>query len=289
MANRAAVLDACVLFPDWLRDLFLRCAEAGLLRVAWTSELLDELRRNLEAARGLTREQTKKLLAAMSRAFPDALVENYERHVAAMTNHPGDRHVMAAAFALAEEDGAAVVVTANVKDFPEASWPKGVTVVTPDFLLCGMLRDDVAAVVDVIWKHAQARKNPPVSVRELMKGLSMHAPRFVTELDPLLAIRTQAQLAFIVERQEQPRAPSMVELRVAFDDRLLADAAYRRRFEDALATSPEALVSVLAAALGDAQLHAEVFDVLWSSLEGLRALSASELRAVLERLDRERQ
>lgn len=97
MALPVAVLDACVLFPEWLRDLFLRLAEAGLIRVAWTDEILEEMRRNLGKVRNLAPEKTAKLVAAMRRAFPDADVDDYADHISSMTNHPKDRHVLAAA------------------------------------------------------------------------------------------------------------------------------------------------------------------------------------------------
>ena len=42
MARPAAVLDANVLYPARLRDLFLRLAIAGLYRALWTERIFDE-------------------------------------------------------------------------------------------------------------------------------------------------------------------------------------------------------------------------------------------------------
>lgn len=68
----------------------------------------------------------------MQAAFEDALVEGYEHLASAMTNHPKDRHVLAAAVRC----GAHAVVTLNVKDFrPEAVRPCGIEVLTPDDFL----------------------------------------------------------------------------------------------------------------------------------------------------------
>jgi predicted nucleic acid-binding protein len=113
----AAVLDACVLYPVGLRDTLLNVAEAGLFRVLWTEEILPETARNIvRDTPGLTMEHLEKTFAAMRRAFPDAMISGYQPLIEAMTNHPKDRHVLAAAVA-AQAD---VVVTANLRHFSAA-------------------------------------------------------------------------------------------------------------------------------------------------------------------------
>ena len=37
-----AVYDACLLYPVWLRDLFIRLGQASLFRAKWTERILDE-------------------------------------------------------------------------------------------------------------------------------------------------------------------------------------------------------------------------------------------------------
>ena len=71
----------------------------------------------------------------MTAAFEDAEVENYEGLIDGMTNHPKDRHVLAAAVRCEAQ----VIVTFNVKDFgPQSLRPPGFEVLTPDeFLLLG--------------------------------------------------------------------------------------------------------------------------------------------------------
>lgn len=41
------VVDANVLFPFTLRDTVLRAAASGFYQLHWTSEILDEMERNL--------------------------------------------------------------------------------------------------------------------------------------------------------------------------------------------------------------------------------------------------
>ncbi|MFH9094537.1 hypothetical protein ACWGS5_25030 [Streptomyces albidoflavus] len=39
--------DACVLYPDTLRDLLVRVARTGLVRAGWTEAILDEVDRGI--------------------------------------------------------------------------------------------------------------------------------------------------------------------------------------------------------------------------------------------------
>jgi predicted nucleic acid-binding protein len=137
MANFPVVLDACVLYPASLRDTLLRAAERGLYMPHWSGEILEEMRRNLigEAKGKMTPDQWEHLKGAMTLAFPDAVVNGYESLVASMTNEPKDRHVVAAAVRVHAE----VIVTANLRDFPEVALaPHGIEPKSPDEFLCDL-------------------------------------------------------------------------------------------------------------------------------------------------------
>jgi predicted nucleic acid-binding protein len=127
-----AFLDTCVLYPAYLCDTLLRLAEASAYRPLWSADILAELGRNL-IDRGISAERIDRRLAQMTRSFPDALVAGYESLTDGMTNHPKDRHVLAAAV----RANAEVVVTFNLKDFPESALkPYDVEAIHPDeFLL----------------------------------------------------------------------------------------------------------------------------------------------------------
>jgi hypothetical protein len=76
------------------------------------------------------------VLIPMRSWFPDAEVSGYEHLLPIMTNHPKDRHVLAAA----THAKAKVITTANLKDFPVAALrPHGVDAVSPDDFLMDML------------------------------------------------------------------------------------------------------------------------------------------------------
>ncbi|MEO9139349.1 MAG: PIN domain-containing protein, partial [Jatrophihabitans sp.] len=147
-----AVLDAAVLVPAGLRDLLLSCADVGVFRPVWRSELEAETMRNVArlritrsgAAEDDTHEYALRMLSAMHSAFPDARLPDadWRGKAAAMTNDLKDRHVLAAAVAA----GATHVVTLNLRDFPPVSRPAGVLVQAPDRFLLERLREDASAV-----------------------------------------------------------------------------------------------------------------------------------------------
>ena len=171
------LLDACVLYPIGLRDTVLNMAEAGCFRVLWTEEILAETSRNIvEDTPGLTAEHLEKTFAAMRRAFPEAMVEDYEHLVASMTNHPKDRHVLAAAVA-ADAD---VIVTLNIRHFPRTACdPHGISVQTPDDLLCEVAEARPQLVLAVLTAQAARKTRPPMSLPEMLDRLELHVPRFV--------------------------------------------------------------------------------------------------------------
>ena len=135
------VLDANVLFPSTLRDTLFRAAAAGLYRLRWSAQILDEMERAFVREGATTVAQAVRLRATMERYFDNAMVMGHERHIERMRNHPGDRHMAAVAL----EAGAHLIVTHNLKDFREL--PAGIEAVSPDAFLCGLLREICARVV----------------------------------------------------------------------------------------------------------------------------------------------
>ena len=94
-----AMLDTCVMLPQYLCDTLLTQADAGTFRPLWSADILEELGRNLAAVAQLSPAQIEHRLGRMRRAFPDAEVAGYEALIEGMTNDPKDRHVLAAAVA----------------------------------------------------------------------------------------------------------------------------------------------------------------------------------------------
>lgn len=110
------VLDACVLYGAYTRDLLLTFAHEGLYIGNWSERILEEYSRNLSKNRPDLQEKIERTLRIIKESFPDSLVEGYERLEKALTlPDPDDRHVLAAAI----HSESQYIVTNNLKDFPE--------------------------------------------------------------------------------------------------------------------------------------------------------------------------
>ncbi len=111
------IYDANVLYPNSLRDLLIRVAQAGLVQAKWTDQILDETFRNLTSNRPdldpVKLDRTREL---MNRAIRDVLITGYEPLIDVLDlPDADDRHVLAAAI----KSNAQLIVTENTKDFPD--------------------------------------------------------------------------------------------------------------------------------------------------------------------------
>lgn len=118
-ADRFTVLvDACCLAGALRRNMLLSLAEAGFYRVRWSARIMDETARAIEKITE-GKSDPQKQIDAMNRAFPEATVEGFEVLekiiIAGGLRDDGDAHVLAAAARIS----ASVIVTDNLKDFPE--------------------------------------------------------------------------------------------------------------------------------------------------------------------------
>jgi hypothetical protein len=164
------VLDANVLYPARLRDLFLRLAIAGLYRALWTERILDECFENLSADRpDIPAEALRRTRRLMGIAVPDAVITDYD-HLIDRLDLPDrdDRHVLAAAIA-----AEASLVTLNVADFPRSAVPAGVTVLAPDDFVLSLIQADLDAVATGVDQQAAALRNPPMTTAALLEGLAV--------------------------------------------------------------------------------------------------------------------
>ena len=174
MPSPKAVLDANVLVPVSLTDTLLRSAEHGRLLPFWTEKILEEVVRNV--ARLHPEHDVAKIerrVEAMKRSFPEAMVVGWEVLEPDMTNHPKDRHVLAAA----AHFEAALVVTSNLRDFPaSACEPHNLVAVAPDEFLVALWADDVTAASELV--DQQAADLRAHDRESLLNLLASHAPRF---------------------------------------------------------------------------------------------------------------
>lgn len=178
------LVDACVLIPIAKADLLLRMAMARQYRLLWSEEILAEVERNLTSQLGIPPEAARRRVTAMRRSFPDALVENYEGLIPAMTNEEKDRHVLAAAV----YSNAKLIVTDNVRDFPPLSvHPYDIDVRTTDDFLLDQLDLHPAGTLQIVEEIIEDMKKPTMTLRGYICSLyeRMHLPLFAAELNRL--------------------------------------------------------------------------------------------------------
>lgn len=187
-----ALLDASVLFPNYLRDILLRLAEAELYRPLWSDAILSEVRRSVLARRAVDPARLDRTLRLATDCFDDACVQGWEPLVEGLhLPDPDDRHVLAAAVA----GGAQSIVTANLKHFPpEALGPLHLEAVDPDHFLLDQL--DLAPQVTIATLKAQAHdyRKPPLDLGSLLDRLARAgAPEFADEVRRQTADPSQRQ------------------------------------------------------------------------------------------------
>lgn len=180
---QVAVLDACVLYPAALRDVLLRCAEAGLFQPRWSQQLLDELGTALARNRpDIPAARVRRLIGLMQDAFPEARVTRVA-DVAIALPDSGDLHVVASAVACSAD----FIVTNNTKHFPEpvVGQVTSARVVSADAFLLGLLSRSQAVVLHAIYSSAAALRHPPMSEARLLELLATQVPDLVSAVRAL--------------------------------------------------------------------------------------------------------
>jgi hypothetical protein len=177
-----ALLDACVLYPAALRDLLMRLAVQMAYQPRWTETIHEEWMRNVLRDRpDLTREQLERTRQLMDQIDAESLVDGYEARVQELDlPDADDRHVLAAAMAA----GAAVIVTFNLSDFPDATLaPHGIRAQHPDVFLCGLLEQEPERFLEAVRKHRLSLLRPPQTEDGYLETLCRNG---LVELPPRL-------------------------------------------------------------------------------------------------------
>ena len=166
-----ALLDANVLYPAPIRDVFLQLATSGVFQAKWTADIhrewIEALLRNEPHRDRAALQRTRDL---MDRAARDCLITGYETLVPTLDlPDPDDRHVLAAAIA----GRCDAIVTSNLQHFPNAAVePFGIDARHPDEFLCDRLDLAPDAFCEAISKVRGRLKKPPFTVGEYLDNLS---------------------------------------------------------------------------------------------------------------------
>lgn len=165
-----ALYDASVLYPSLTRNLLIHLATSGLVAARWSEQIQDEWTRNLLQDRPeLTPKRLARTQRLMDAAVPDAQVDGHQSLIEMLTLPDlDDRHVLAAAL-FSEVD---VLVTWNLRHFPEALFPLGLDAITPDELVCRLLKLAGPDTRRAVEAPRVSLKNPPYSWPGLLDRFS---------------------------------------------------------------------------------------------------------------------
>jgi hypothetical protein len=116
------------------------------------------------------------------------MVSGYEPLIETLTlPDADDRHVLAAAI----HCGARAIVTANLRDFPNATLaPHGIEARHPDVFILGLLTDSPSEVLGTMRRLRQGLNRQPMTAAELLgamrrQGLSASVDALVSFVDTL--------------------------------------------------------------------------------------------------------
>ncbi|MEU3530372.1 PIN domain-containing protein [Streptomyces murinus] len=163
------IYDACVLYPNTLRDLLIRVSQRGFVRARWTELILDEVDRSIERDYNIAPEALARRRSLMNQAVPDCLVTGFEPLIEGLKlPDTDDRHVLAAAI----RAGAQVIVTNNRKDFPPdylADWD--IERKSADEFMMDLIGLDDRVVYACVQEIATSRRRPPQTFDDVLGQL----------------------------------------------------------------------------------------------------------------------
>lgn len=162
-----AVLDACVLHPAFVRGVLLWFAAERLFRPLWSATIWEEWERSLRRKfPDKSPEQLAEHRQKMEAEFEDAMVMGFEPLINSLQlPDPDDRHVLAAAIA----GKADAIVTANLKDFPEAvTAPFNIEIIHPDDFMVSAIDLDTGRALAALKRHREALTKTNLSAVEYL-------------------------------------------------------------------------------------------------------------------------
>jgi predicted nucleic acid-binding protein len=163
-----AVLDTNVVYPVIIRDILFWFAYYDLYTPKWSEHIFDEWR-SVMIEKGVSEKDADNRILKANSAFPDALVKNY----AGLIDHlelpdKDDRHVLAAAI----KTNANVIVTNNMKDFPEEYLKSfGLYVKNADDFLTDIIDINQEQAIKAFKEMVLNKKNPKQDEFELLNLL----------------------------------------------------------------------------------------------------------------------
>lgn len=162
-----AVLDANILYSVVLTDFFMRCAAKDFFRPVWSDDIHDEWSSALIKEKpGIPLEKIERRKIKIDEFMPHACIQGYESLVSGLSlPDPDDRHVLA----LAIRAGAELIITRNIRDFPQKHLePYDVCAIEPDEFACNLFEHNQALIHSLLREQHADLKNPSIEWEEFL-------------------------------------------------------------------------------------------------------------------------
>lgn len=158
-------LDTNVIYPIDVRDLLFWFASYDLFVLKWSKHIFQEWS-DVMKRKGVSEMEITKRIAKAQKAFPDALVTEYEWLIESLSlPDEKDRHVLAAAI----KSNADIIVTNNLKDFPDGYLEKfALTVKTADEFLTDVIDLNNNLALEAFRSLVLNRTNPNLDEYEML-------------------------------------------------------------------------------------------------------------------------
>lgn len=162
-----AVLDTNVIFPVVIRDLLFWFAYYDLYTPKWSSNIFDEWK-DVMIRKGVNEAEAAKRVNKANLAFPEALVKDYEPLIETLKlPDEKDKHVLAAAI----KTNAHLIVTNNLKDFPEKYLDTfGLKAISADDFLTDLIDLNHEVAIKAFKELVLNKKNPEMNEFEVLES-----------------------------------------------------------------------------------------------------------------------
>lgn len=176
--------DTNTLFPFYVCDLLLHCAEEDLFEVLWTEDLLAELIEVIPRSGRKSTQAVEGLCAAIRHVFPESEIPRsaYEHLVGQMPGNDPDDWAHSAAAIAGDADA---LLTRDTKGFPRTSLGRrGLRVTTADQFLYEQFTLFPDDLVRALNNQVDDLTRTKLTLDELLDRLShpTGVPRFVARV-----------------------------------------------------------------------------------------------------------
>lgn len=167
-AHFTCVLDTNIIYPIEIRDIIFWFAYYELFTVKWSGHIFEEWESVMER-KGVSPDEIKKRTDVANKAFPDALVTNYESLIGCLElPDEKDKHVLAAAI----KTNANVIVTNNLKDFPNDYLAKfSLIAKSADDFIADIIDLNQGKAIEAFKEMVLRRRNPDLDEYEVLDNL----------------------------------------------------------------------------------------------------------------------